>query len=369
MSKFSWGKAACAVFILCLATAIALPAQTFTTLFSFNGTDGANSYAGLVQATDGNLYGTTYNGGTSSACGTSRGCGTVFKITPGGTLTTLHSFDATDGADPSAASDPSYRRQLLRDNEPRWRRRNGLQNDRKREANHALQLLRSERLPGRPIARSGARPGSDGNFFGTTDGGLYSYGTVFTITPSGTLTTLYSFCSQSGCTDGDYPKSALVQASDGTLYGTTYEGGTSTQCSTLGCGTLFKITSERHADHALQLLLAKWLPGRRRARCGVGPGAEWKLLRDDMAWGRQREDDLPNHSDWHADDALPLLLAKRLHGRRIALGGVGSGHRRELLRHNDERRGQRLWHGLQNHPRRHTDDPLQLLLPERLPGR
>jgi uncharacterized repeat protein (TIGR03803 family) len=66
----------------------------FTTLYSFDGTDGANSAAGLIQATDGNLYGTTLEGGTN-------GDGTVFKITPNGTLTTLHSFDGTDGEGPS----------------------------------------------------------------------------------------------------------------------------------------------------------------------------------------------------------------------------------------------------------------------------
>jgi uncharacterized repeat protein (TIGR03803 family) len=71
-----------------------------TTLHSFDGTDGASPYAGLVQATDGNLYGTTDFGGAN--CVSDGGCGTVFKITPKGKLTTLHSFDGTDGADPYA---------------------------------------------------------------------------------------------------------------------------------------------------------------------------------------------------------------------------------------------------------------------------
>ncbi len=84
-----------------------LPAQNFTTLHSFNGTDGSGP-SGLVQATDGNLYGTTYAGGSNCANdnnGDLAGCGTVFKITPGGTLTTVYSFcpqsDCTDGAYPS----------------------------------------------------------------------------------------------------------------------------------------------------------------------------------------------------------------------------------------------------------------------------
>jgi uncharacterized repeat protein (TIGR03803 family) len=89
LGKLDGGKRACAVFALCAATAIALPAQTLTTLYSFDGTDGESPQAALVQATNGNLYGTTWNGATY-------GWGTVFKITPSGTLTTLYSF-GTDG--------------------------------------------------------------------------------------------------------------------------------------------------------------------------------------------------------------------------------------------------------------------------------
>src|ERR1039458_8663439 len=87
LSNLNWGKRAYAVSVLCAATAITLPAQTFTTLHSFDGTDGATPLAGLVQATNGDFYGTTVEGGT-------HGDGTVFKITPSGTLTTLHSFCA-----------------------------------------------------------------------------------------------------------------------------------------------------------------------------------------------------------------------------------------------------------------------------------
>ena len=78
----------CIVFVICAATAIASPAQILTTLHSFSGADGAVPIAGLVQASDGNFYGTTAFGGTNSSGGT------VFKITPSGTLTTLYSFCA-----------------------------------------------------------------------------------------------------------------------------------------------------------------------------------------------------------------------------------------------------------------------------------
>ena len=67
--------------------------------------------------------------------------------------------------------------------------------------------------------------------------GQRRYGTVFKITPSGTLTTLYSFCSQSGCTDGHSPYAGLVQATNGDFYGTTLYGGANPYC-----GTVFKIT-------------------------------------------------------------------------------------------------------------------------------
>jgi len=202
LGKLNWGKRAYAVLVLCAATAIVLPAQTFTTLFSFDVTDGKTPYAGLVQAINGDLYGTTYAGGANNA-------GTVFKITPSGTLTTLYSFCAqsgcTDGGNPGA----------------------------------------------------GLVQAANGDFYGTTVGGgansnadacfdinisfETSCGTIFKITPNGTLTTLYSFCAQSGCTDGGSPLAGLVQAPNGDFYGTTGTGG-NTNCFGGGCGTVFKIT-------------------------------------------------------------------------------------------------------------------------------
>ena len=190
MNKLNWTKTACALFVVCAATAIALPAQTFTVLHSLDYTEGLEPYAGLVQATDGNLYGTVPYGGRGTCFG--YGCGTVFKMSPSGALTTLYSFGGTDGSIPYA----------------------------------------------------GLIQATDGNFYGTTyagganttECGGYGCGTVFRITPSGTLTTVYSFCSQSNCTDGDEPYAGLVQAIDGNFYGTTYGGGAN------GDGMVFKIT-------------------------------------------------------------------------------------------------------------------------------
>ena len=101
MSKLNWWKTSSIVFLLCAATPVGGRAQTLTTLFNFDGTPGANPSAGLIQATDGNLYGTTASGGGGLCY---YGCGTAFKMTPSGTLTTLYSFcseyDCGDGEGP-----------------------------------------------------------------------------------------------------------------------------------------------------------------------------------------------------------------------------------------------------------------------------
>jgi uncharacterized repeat protein (TIGR03803 family) len=86
---------------LYVATVIASAAQTLTTLHSFDGTDGKGPDAALVQGTDGNFYGTTVYGGANT-CNSPSGCGTIFQITPAGVLTTLHSFNGTDGEFPTA---------------------------------------------------------------------------------------------------------------------------------------------------------------------------------------------------------------------------------------------------------------------------
>jgi uncharacterized repeat protein (TIGR03803 family) len=100
LDKLDWGRRACAVLALCATTAVALPAQTFTTLHIFDGADGEDPVAGLVQATNGDLYGTTQGAG-------GYGAGTVFKITPSGALTTVLNFDITEGGDPSCARNSS----------------------------------------------------------------------------------------------------------------------------------------------------------------------------------------------------------------------------------------------------------------------
>jgi uncharacterized repeat protein (TIGR03803 family) len=192
------------------ALVLSMSAQTFTTLQSFDLTDGANPEAGLVQGINGNLYGTTLQGGAHQA-------GTVFEITPGGTLTTLYSFcslgPCSDGDDPRAA------------------------------------LVQA----------------TNGDLYGTTvGGGAHFGGTVFQITPAGALTTIYSFCSQSSCTDGEQPTAGLVQGVNGDFYGTTEINGAK------GGGTIFKITPSG--------TLTVLYPFCSLANCADGEGASGLVL-------------------------------------------------------------------------------------------
>jgi uncharacterized repeat protein (TIGR03803 family) len=161
----------------------------FFTLHSFNGLDGANPNGELTQATNGEFYGTTMNGGAN--CLDSGGCGTIFKIAPSGKLTTLYSLcsqaGCTDGSLPTA----------------------------------------------------GLIQATNGGLYGpAANGGLYNSGAIFKITQTGTFTALYSFCAQSGCPDGYVPQ-GLVQAANGYLYGTTEFDGAALNSLN---GTVFEIT-------------------------------------------------------------------------------------------------------------------------------
>jgi uncharacterized repeat protein (TIGR03803 family) len=211
------------------------PSGTLTTLYSFcsqtNCTDGAGPEAGLVQAANGDLYGTTYSGGTSSA-------GTIFKITPSGTLTTLHSFNGEDAGGPVAGLVQAANGDLYGTTQGGGT--NGGGTIFKITPSGTVTTLYSF-CPQTPCRDGGAPDAglvqaANGDLYGTTyGGGTNGHGTVFKITQGGTLTTLYSFCSQTNCTDGETPFAGLVQAADGDLYGTTIDGAN-------GNGTIFKIT-------------------------------------------------------------------------------------------------------------------------------
>jgi uncharacterized repeat protein (TIGR03803 family) len=245
MGKLDWRKRACAAILLWATTAIGLSAQTFKTLHRFDGTDGQYPIAGLVQATGGNLYGTTEYGGANNY-------GTVFKISPGGgPVKTIYSFCSqggtacTDGDLPYAGLVQGTGGNLYGTTSYGGANNGGTVF--KISPSGTLTTLHSfcsqSGCPDGYIPFAGLVQATDGNFYGTTEsGGAQGGGTVFKITPSGTLTTLYSFCSQSGCPDGDGPTAGLVQASDGNFYGTTYGGGTNNCFGYAGCGTVFRIT-------------------------------------------------------------------------------------------------------------------------------
>ncbi len=207
-------------------------AGKLTTLHSFTGPDGEYSYSVPVQDAAGNFYGTTYLGGSADN-------GTVFKLTPSGKLTTLHSFSGADGSQPLAGlavgSDGNFYGTTVRGGSDN----NGLVFKITPSGHFTiLHIFCSE-----AACSDGQSPyaaliqATDGNLYGTTlGGGTKGHGTVFRIAKNGALSVIYSFCSQSGCADGEFPQTGLVQASNGNLYGTTILGGA------YGSGTIFEVT-------------------------------------------------------------------------------------------------------------------------------
>lgn len=207
----------------------------------------------MVQASDGNFYGTTVGGGTGE-CPTAEpigyngpppACGTVFKLTPGGAEEVLHFFSGTsDGGAPTGglvqSSDGSFYGTTDAD---------GLTGDCCGTVFKAILAGDEMVLYSFPDgAIEGSIPsslvqGTDGNFYGTTlIGGSSADGTVFETTPAGATTVLHSF---SAGGDGQLPNAPLILGSDGNFYGTTPFGGVSANPAPIcehGCGTVFMIT-------------------------------------------------------------------------------------------------------------------------------
>jgi uncharacterized repeat protein (TIGR03803 family) len=167
----------------------------FTSLHSFVGTDGQFPVTQMIQGLDGNFYGVTEMGGNNGT-----NAGTIFEITSGGVFTNLYNFcslaSCADGSKPVGA--------LVQGTDGNF-------------------------------------------YGTTETGGLRSGGVAYRITPTGTFNVIYNFCSKPGCTDGNSPAAGLIEANDGNLYGTTLLGGTSsTACTAMqqgGCGTIFKLGS------------------------------------------------------------------------------------------------------------------------------
>lgn len=233
MSKFRLVSSSFVV-ALCLAAAIAASAQTLTTLYTFDAFHGGSPSSPLVQGLNGNLYGATFYGGSS-------GDGTVYEITPSGTLTSLHSFcsqpGCTGGGNPGdlilgrdgnfygvtmiggANSDPNdcpFGCGTVFKSTPGG-------------SVTTLYNFCAQKGCADGFMPNGLVQGADGNFYGTTDPISQSFcpnciGSIFKLTPQGALTTLHNFCSQTNCTDGQNPQPGLIQANNGNFYGTTFSG-------------------------------------------------------------------------------------------------------------------------------------------------
>lgn len=222
-----------AVFFALLFAARPAQAQTETILYSFNnGADGVNPVAGVVLDKEGNLYGTTLSGGVF---------GNVFELTPSGTLTTLYYFcpnaqSCLDGAFPLGGVALDSKANVYGTTTSGGSDGGGTVF--KVTPSGTETVLHSFACPTDGCGPyGGVVRDSKGNLYGTTtDGGASGGGTVFKLTPTGTFTTLHSFCSISHCSDGDYPYASVAIDKAGNLYGTTYYGGAS------GFGTVFKVT-------------------------------------------------------------------------------------------------------------------------------
>jgi len=220
-----------------------------TVLHSFaGGTDGQDPTFGLIRDTAGNLYGTTFMGGSTDNCDLGpNGCGTVFKLARNGKETVLHVFTGADGSYPSSA--------LSADSQGNFFGTTALGGTSgygtlfKLAANGTLTVLHSF-----TNGSDGGEPGGGlavdaaGNFYGTTESGgdtncSGGCGTIFGFSAGGVETTLYSF---KGGSDGDLPVAGVTLDSTGNLYGTTIYGGSANRCSQnyAGCGIVYELKTD-----------------------------------------------------------------------------------------------------------------------------
>jgi uncharacterized repeat protein (TIGR03803 family) len=201
---------------------VSAQAQAFTTLANFNGGNGkAPAYGPMIQGTDGNYYGATQGGGKNDE-------GAIFQVTSAGELRDSYSFcslaNCADGWDvwmmPILGNDGNFY---------------GTTNVGGNNINSGTFYKMSIGGKLTTLYNFGGTAGqypagitqaSSGNFYGATSaGGQFTGGTVFELTPAGELKVLYNFCAAEDCHDGGLPLSAPVQASNGNFYGTTFEGG------------------------------------------------------------------------------------------------------------------------------------------------
>jgi uncharacterized repeat protein (TIGR03803 family) len=222
-------------------------------IYKFNGgSDGSNPVGGLVRDRSGNLYGTTEAGGSADICPGLQahypGCGTVFKLAPDGTETVLHAFrnDGVDGAYALTGLAIDRTGNLYGTTYA-----GGSGNGVVFEVNNAGVESVIHTFAGGADGKqpNGVIVDGAGNLYGTTPygGGASAAGSVFKLDPSGNKTILYAFCPNGaggGCPDGSFPMAGVIRDSHGNLYGTTYDGGGTGCAAGEGCGTVYKIAPD-----------------------------------------------------------------------------------------------------------------------------
>ncbi len=226
------------VLAITFSLAVCAQAQTLTYLAHFNGVNGNGPSGPLVQAGDGNFYGTTVHGGVNAQ-------GNVFRMTPSGKITSIYSFcskaNCADGALPMRGPVLGTDGNLY-----------GVTYEGGGSTNSGT--IYKMTLSGKittiytfscgTTCTNGYTPtgislGSDGNFYGTTTwGGAFYDGVLFKITPGGKFTLLHTFCSSANCADGQVPVFPPHQGTDGNYYGATNGGGTASG----GGGVIYKLT-------------------------------------------------------------------------------------------------------------------------------
>jgi uncharacterized repeat protein (TIGR03803 family) len=230
---------------LLLSAMLLVPAkalgQQYQALYSFcsqgSCLDGNQPRAGVIRDAAGNLYGTTFSGG-------SNGSGTVFKVDAAGTETVLHSFceaaGCADGNYPSAGLVRDAAGNLYGTTSTGGANKGGTVFKVDTDGNETVVYSFCEATE----CTDGSNPGgrllldASGNLYGTTtNGGTHLFGTVFKVDSTGKETVLYSFCAAFPCADGRLPLAGLVSDTAGNLYGTTSQGGANLY------GTVFKLDS------------------------------------------------------------------------------------------------------------------------------